>query len=323
VQAEELSQTVARDRSHERLPFATAPRTDSCTYCRSPRVATRYDLGRHQILRCASCGLMYLHPWPTDEELAQVYGDNYFRNPDFSDGNNDTLYGYADYIAERLIKQADYARIARQIRSHLPGVERPRLLEVGCGFGYFLDVCFEEGFDVSGIEFNRHAVERLRQKYQFPVAVGALEQARFDEGQFEAAVMFDVIEHLRDPFSSLDILHHGLVPGGILAVSTMDAESWTSRLLGKRLEDFRRTREHLFFFSRETLSSILERHGFEPLVIRSIGHTFELGFLLERLALYNRPLFRSLQKIVAGARLAQLKIRVNPRTKMVVLARRV
>ena len=134
--------------------------------------------------------------------------------------------------------------------------------------------------------------------------------------------MFDVIEHLRDPFTALDRLREALVPGGILALSTVDAESWTSRLIGKRLEDFRRTREHLFFFGRDTLREALDRHGFEPLAIRSIGHTFELGFLLDRLALYNAPLFRALHRGLRAVGLASLQIYINPFTKMIAFARR-
>ncbi len=56
----------------------------------------------------------------------------------------------------------------------MPGAGRPSLLEVGCGLGYFLGEAFEEGFVVSGLEYNRHAVDRLREKYAFPIHHGLL-----------------------------------------------------------------------------------------------------------------------------------------------------
>ena len=77
----------------------------------------------------------------------------------------------------------------------------------------------------------------------------------------DAVVMFDVIEHLRDPFAALDRLRDAVVENGLLVLSTMDSESVVSRLIGSRLEDFRRTREHLFFFSRETLRPNPARAG--------------------------------------------------------------
>ncbi len=294
-----------------------------CPRCKHPQARTRYDFGRERIVRCLGCGLLYLDPWPTEDDLRSVYGDSYFQNPVFLEGHNHSLYGYADYIAERLVKQAEYVRVAREIRALLPASPAaPRLLEVGCGFGYFLDVAFEEGFEVTGLEFNPYAVARLRKKYAFPIHAGALESTAFAAGTFDAAALFDVIEHLRDPFGALDRLHDTIVPGGVLVVSTVDAESITSRLLGKRAEDFRRTREHLFFFGRRTLTDVLREHGFEVLTIRSIGHTFELGFLLDRLALYQRAVFHLLRRAVVGLGLGSIKVRINPRTKMIAFARR-
>lgn len=295
----------------------------SCPSCGHDRATTRYDFGREKILRCARCHLMYIDPLPTEEETRAVYGESYFHNPRFTSGDSDALFGYADYIAERLIKQAQYTRIAREIRGYLPTLDRrPRLLEVGCGFGYFLDTAFEEGFDVSGIEFNKHAVDRLQRKYAFPIHFGALESMDLQASSLDVVAMFDVIEHLRDPFGALDRIHRTLVPHGLLIVATPDAESWVSRLIGKRLEDFRRTREHLFFFGRRTLSDILERHGFQVLLLRSVGHTFEVAFLLDRLALYNRPLFTTIRRIVTKLGLGSVRMRINPLTKMIAIARR-
>lgn len=293
-----------------------------CRHCHHDVVAVRYDFGEQRIVRCAACSILFLDPWPDEAETRAVYGEDYFHNKKFLRGTHHALYGYADYVAERFNKQLQYVRIARQIRALLQtGDERPLLLEVGCGFGYFLDVAFEEGFDVQGLEFNVHAVERLRRKYAFPILSGALESTEFKPGVFDAVAMFDVIEHLRDPFRALDQIRHALARGGVLVVSTPDAESTVSRLIGKRLEDVRRTREHLFFFGRETLTKVLLEHGFDLIAIRSIGHTFELGFLLDRLALYNRPVFGSLRRIASVLGLARAQIYLNPGTKMIAFAR--
>lgn len=274
-------------------------------------------------MRCRRCTLLYLHPWPAPEETAAVYGDTYFENEAFLTGTNASLFGYTDYIAERFNKQPQYAHIARGIRQLLvPTPRRPRLLEVGCGLGYFLNEAFEEDFDVAGIEFNTRAVERLRRKYAFPILSGALEHVSLEAGAFDCVAMFDVIEHLRDPFGSLDKLYDALAPGGLLVLSTVDAESIVSRLIGKRLEDFRRTREHLVFFGRKTMTDVLSEHGFDVFSIRSIGHTFELSFLLDRLALYNRPLFSWVRRVADALRLGTLQLKVNPFTKMIVTARK-
>lgn len=294
-----------------------------CPHCRHERPTVRYDFGREKILRCAQCGLLYLHPWPKPEEIQDVYGDSYFENQQFLEGDNSGLFGYVDYVAERFNKQPQYASIARELQGFLPPCDQePRLLEVGCGFGYFLNEAFEEGFSVAGLEFNSHAVDRLRRKYAFPILAGGLEAVRLEPGAYDVIAMFDVIEHLLDPFGALDIAYEALAPGGILVVSTVDAESWVSRALGKRLEDFRRTREHLVFFGRNTLTEALTEHGFDTLSLRSIGHTFELSFLLERLTLYNRRLFGWLRRLADRTGFGSMSLSVNPRTKMIAFARK-
>ena len=126
-----------------------------------------------------------------------------------NEADNRSIFGYADYIAERFNKQPQFAAIARDIRSLLVHRDRPpTLLEVGCGFGYFLNEAFEEGFEVSGVEFNRGAVERLRRKYRFPIQQGPLEEIALEEDHYDVLAMFDVIEHLRFDTGGLERGQH-------------------------------------------------------------------------------------------------------------------
>ena len=149
----------------------------TCARCKCDQASVHYDFGAEQIVRCADCDLLYLTPCPSPDESRAVYDDSYFENPTLLEADNRSIFGYADYIAERFNKQPQFAAIARDIRSLLVPRDRPpRLLEVGCGFGYFLNEAFEEGFDVSGVEFNSNAVERLRRKYRFPIQHGPLEE---------------------------------------------------------------------------------------------------------------------------------------------------
>ena len=66
----------------------------------------------------------------------------------------------------------------------------------------------------------------------------------------------------------------------------------------------------------------LREHGFEVVTLRSVGHTFDLDLLLERLSLYNRPIFGSMRWMAQRMRLGRIQIYVNPLTKMIAFARR-
>ena len=86
-----------------------------CPYCKDDHPTVRYDFGAAQILCCASCELLYIHPWPAPEDTAAVYTDTYFKNHSFLQDDGSELYGYVDYIAERFNKQQQYASISRSI----------------------------------------------------------------------------------------------------------------------------------------------------------------------------------------------------------------
>lgn len=285
----------------------------------------RYDYGKHKIYECPLCGLLFLHPRPTPEELAEIYdGEQYFQHDSFYDGANENIYGYADYFAERMNKQEEYEIIVKHCQSALAGLGRaPELLEVGCGPGFFLSVAHQAGFAVRGIEFNRAIVESYGPKYPFP-----MEHCDFLEGEctpasYDCIVMLDVIEHFPDPFLAVERAVLMLRENGILVISTVDAGGIGSRLLGERLEDFRRVREHLFFFDRKNMAALLRREGLERIRAESRGHTFMVSHLADRIRLMS-PAWGKLADLGARAltRAGINTLNINPRTKMLVYARK-
>jgi 2-polyprenyl-3-methyl-5-hydroxy-6-metoxy-1,4-benzoquinol methylase len=296
---------------------------ERCPACQSAEFRPRYRFDQCAIVRCRPCGFMWLDPRPTPEDTSVLYDDHYFGNELLLDGTSRHLYGYVDYVSERINKQIRYTDLVSQVRARLGGArEAPlRWLDVGCGFGYLLDCAFDGGFVPCGVEFNRHAVDRIRAKYTFDVRHGSLGDTGWEPRSFDVVSMMDVIEHLHDPWETVDGAARVLRPGGVLLVTTMDSDSVVSRILGPRLEDFRRTREHLYFFSRKTLAALLEKSGFEVLGVESYGHTFELAFLMERVKLISRLAGTALLQGVRALGLSRARIYVDPHTKMLMTAR--
>lgn len=263
---------------------------------------------------------------PSLTDLQEVYSDGYFSNAGLLQQAESHIYGYVDYVAERINKQYGYVALVRETKEalaregSLPAESKPRWMDVGCGLGYLLDVAFDQGFAVSGLEFNRHAVAYVRSKYTYDVREGSITDLGHEE-RYHVISLLDVVEHLRDPFSDLGHLRSRIHDRGRLLILTMDSDSLVSRLLGKRLEDFRRIREHLFFFSRRSLTGVLEACGWEVVSIESIGHTFQIDMLLDRLSSMTPRLARVLRGMVRPRWLLRANVHVNPRTKMLVTAR--
>jgi SAM-dependent methyltransferase len=265
---------------------------------------------------------MWLSPQPTREDLFKVYDDHYFQNENFLCGKTEYIYGYCDYAAERFNKQSTYMPIAQHIKEVLDhsSDRRSRLLDVGCGLGYFLDVAHDEGFEVNGLEFNSTALDRLKAKYVFPVWCDDFED--FSSDPYDVITMFDVIEHFRDPIAAVRKANQLLLDNGILTLTTMDCGSLVSRMLGTRLEDFRRVREHLFFFTRGSIRYLLEKHGFSLLSIAFYGHTFRLDLLASRLRISFPFLGAVFETVIQSLKIGHFQFHLNPMTKMIVFAQK-
>src|SRR5436305_7978564 len=163
-----------------------------CPLCAATDVRVCYDLKTLRILRCRSCTMMWLDPPPQPEALDDVYNENYFSNKQFFGGENESIYGYFDYLAERHHKQQAYQSLIQEVRQRLPEfhVSRSRLLDVGCGLGYLMDVAHDAGFDVHGIDVNPAAIAAIHRKFQFPAERRDL--ATFDAEPFDVVMMMDV-----------------------------------------------------------------------------------------------------------------------------------
>lgn len=104
------------------------------------------------------------------------------------DGNYQNEQGLSAYFRQHLDVVADI------VAQHLG---RQRLVEVGCGKGYFLELLLKRGFDITGYdETYEGSNPRVRRQYYGP---GIIDRS-------EGLVLRHVLEHIQDPFSFLELL---------------------------------------------------------------------------------------------------------------------
>lgn len=113
------------------------------------------------------------------------------------------------------------ARPHQQFLDRHPPVGNRRLLDVGCGLGYFLARAKDRGWQVSGIDTSPRWVELANQRLGgSQVQLSKVEQARFDPGSFALITAWDVVEHIFEPVSFLARMRSLLAPGGRLFIRT-------------------------------------------------------------------------------------------------------
>jgi hypothetical protein len=91
-----------------------------------------------------------------------------------------------------------------------------------------------------------------------------LEECGFQEGSFDLAILWHVLEHLEDPSQTFELLSQLLKAGGLLLLEVPNYSSIQSRLAGKHWFHLD-TEHHLHHFSNQGLQRLLRRRGFEIL----------------------------------------------------------
>jgi 2-polyprenyl-3-methyl-5-hydroxy-6-metoxy-1,4-benzoquinol methylase len=161
-----------------------------------------------------------------------------------------------------------------------------RLLDVGCGPGFFLQVARAAGWTVTGVELNQRCVEHVR-NLGIPVVDRLIEEANLPDRSYECVTMWDVLEHLIEPNRVLAELWRLLVPGGVLLVQVPNADALVTRLLHERSWTFGGD-SHVNFYSPENLRRALVSARFEAVDCETI--ITELGTINNYLS-YDDPYF--------------------------------
>ena len=238
------------------IPSGEQHAIKTCLVCKGGRIYYLFSTGGHRVVRCYDCGLVFLNPQPSDDELARIYNANYFLGSDSEAGRR----------AASEIKQATARLYLLEIRRY-HGLGSGRLIEVGCGEGDFLVLAEADGWQVTGVEYSPDACKKARQRLKHgDVLCGELQPAGLAAEQFDLCVISDVLEHVRCPLDFLQEIHRVLKPGGTLFVATPSIDSWSARFLRQKWMEFKT--EHLIYFDRQTLQTALFKSGFRDVIVQ-------------------------------------------------------
>ncbi len=260
--------------------------------------------GSHpQIVKCNNCGLVYANPRLAAEELVSLY----------------TAVEDETYVDEREGRELTFARHLNALEEYTGPANGRSLLDVGAYIGIFVETACANGWQAEGVEPSAWAVAQAQAR-GLPVHQGTQQASILTGREFDVVTMWDVIEHETDPSGELRRAYHLIKPGGWLAVHTMDIDSLTARLMGRRWPWFMDM--HLYYFSQETLSEMIRRNGFDVVWSGAQGRYLRLRYLASRLAGLNRSLGRAATSIINRFGLGHLPIPLNFGDLITVYARK-
>ena len=209
----------------------------------------------------ANCGLLWLDPRPTVEDIGKAYR-RYYTHGNVNDARPSygirliraILHGMSTHLLGLRSERRRYKCM------YLDKTPPGRLLEVGCGNGKRLARMRALGWEVMGQEIDPVAAEYARTQKGIPVHLGSLET--LDEpNEYDAVIVSHVIEHVHDPVDLLRNCYRLLKKDGLLLMLTPNAESFGHRRFGSAWRGLEPPR-HLHLFTCKTLTQLGQRAGF-------------------------------------------------------------
>ena len=210
-------------------------------------------------VRCLRCNLVFLNPRPHSSELSKIYPDSYHAFAFEAE-----QYGLIHRVRQRL-----EIRRLMNFAKGLPA--KLRVIDIGCGDGFHLDLLARKGpkaWSLEGIDADRRAASAAQAK-GLRVHQGRIEDLQLESDSYDLALMIMTIEHLYDPAATLTEVRRILKPGGRLVVVTDNVGSpdftWFK---GRHWGGYHFPR-HTVLFDKQTLGKLAEKCGFQVTTIRS------------------------------------------------------
>lgn len=115
-------------------------------------------------------------------------------------------------------------RRARRIIEELNPENGQRIIDLGCGTGYYLFLLSNLGLKlkVTGFDYDGEAINEAKSSAygkNIEIVTGDLHEMPFKDKSFDKAVMSEVLEHVEDDEKVLQEVYRILKPGGVLVIS--------------------------------------------------------------------------------------------------------
>jgi 2-polyprenyl-3-methyl-5-hydroxy-6-metoxy-1,4-benzoquinol methylase len=222
----------------------------SCFLCGSTKIKTLKGYEEHELAKCSACSFVFMQKIPTDQELINYY----------------SVYAYKD---EKAIPEPTRVSIEGLVGRFSPYRKNNRILDVGCGEGWILEIAKENGWEVYGTEYSSRAIEICKAK-GIKMYTGVLNPDQMDVKEFDVIISSETVEHINNPKEDFNNISGLLRKGGLVYVTTPNFNSYLRRML-KSKYDIIKYPEHLSYYTRPTLNALLTSCGLKKVKLLTTG----------------------------------------------------
>lgn len=262
--------------------------TGACIACDNKKFKDYGD----ELFECMNCGLVFAKHIPSFKELQKLYEEEYFFGME-----------YSDYKADRPALEKNFRQRVKHLKKYIH--KNSKVLEIGCAYGYFLnlikeDVAWHKGFDVSkeGIQY---AVEELKVN---ATSKDFLSDKSIKPKSLDLVCMWDVMEHFGEPQEHVKKAAQLLKKGGALCFTTGDVGAFVPR---RRRTKWRMVHPptHIYYFNVKSLDLLLRKYGLKIDSVRYKATYRNLGSVFKQLIINRKTKNKSAKLLETGYLIAQ------------------
>ena len=209
-------------------------------------------------------GYFSVYPIPEESELKELYNREYYqeaKSSSYQSKYSESEIRYKKVISDQIV----YAIEQFHVSSH-----EKKFLEIGFGEGFTMAAAQRNEWEIMGLELTNVALRKfhpnlLEFTMQMDVCEG-IKHFRSEDSCFDAVVLQNVLEHVREPEKVLDELHEILEPSGILSITVPNDESLLQLDLLQRGSIDREywfvPPQHLHYFNSENFGNLVSKKGY-------------------------------------------------------------
>ena len=259
-----------------------------CCICQNNNHIKKFKkIDNYEYVKCETCNMVFL-------SVDCLHSDSFYQDSKTSISSPKSLnnkhaieYWSIPHLYEKHKSVFQYYFQERLSLMQKCGYKKGSLLDVGCGYGFFVDFCKKCQIQANGIDVEKEQVAWGINNLNLDLKAISIENYMPDS-TFEAIIMADVLEHLWNPVEVLSKMKNILSEYGLLIIQVPN-------LLGFKLPPGNSwgPPHHLWQFSINTLDRLLSKTGFQILLIQTgvlgIIGMYERGgpTLLEKIYIYS------------------------------------
>ena len=221
-----------------------------CILCGARDREALIKMDSWNVYKCSSCGLGFLDPRPTEEDIAKLYSKEYCEKYFIEGGKPNSAE-----FKKRLSLETHRIRFFKGIKG------KGRVLDIGCGYGYFLAACRNHGYDVQGLDISGWASQHATEKLDLPITLGLIDEVELPHQSFDIITMWHFLEHTPNPRKAILKARDWLKNDGVLIIDVPNYEGTDARKNWKEWVGWS-VPYHLYHFTPQTLKQLLLVCGF-------------------------------------------------------------